>query len=282
MAEKDVAQEIGIFETKTKINIYELLKENGNKPKFDFLSELQRKELMDLVVKALHTTKLSDKAKEYLTYRLVGMSELGFQYDFSRLMEKHDISTVWSVKDEVVNLKTMLNMYLLLFPEYCCSDRLFLKQLFRYFSDNLFGYGNLTVLQTLENLKIEEAMSLDRLTVSRIYGLEAEAKGHYIASNIEVSNNSYGKSILELLRMEKSKEANGELKILMTKMNVHKFDNKFQKIPLMEFVKISDPKKTSRVLTICISGFVSQNEGTEESWVKFTRSHPGEVYSLNW
>jgi hypothetical protein len=53
---------------------------------------------------------------------------------------------------------------------------------------------------------------------------------------------------------------------MLTRLNLHTLETKRQRLPLIEFEKISNPKLTSRVVTICISGFTSQNESKDDSW----------------
>jgi hypothetical protein len=69
---------------------------------------------------------------------------------------------------------------------------------------------------------------------------------------------------------------------MMTRLNLHSLKEKQSKLPLLEFEKISNPKLSSRVVTVCVSGFTSQNEMKEESWRNLVDEHDGEVYALNW
>lgn len=68
----------------------------------------------------------------------------------------------------------------------------------------------------------------------------------------------------------------------MTTINVHKLNREFQKLPLVEFEKISNPKIRSRVITICISGFTSQEDVKDQSWRHLITNYDGEIYAMNW
>lgn len=46
----------------------------------------------------------------------------------------------------------------------------------------------------------------------------------------------------------------------MNRINVEKLNKSLKKLPMLEFQKISNPKTQSRVVTICVSGFISQDD----------------------
>lgn len=58
--------------------------------------------------------------------------------------------------------------------------------------------------------------------------------------------------------------------------------NEKVKLPYFSLKRISNPESSSRLITICISGFTSQAEVPNESWTKLIGSTEGEIYSLGW
>lgn len=179
------------------------------------------------------------------------------------------------------NLLAMLNLYLHFRDNYNCVSRNFLKHLYRRLSNFEFGYSNFKVLLTLENMRFDEFT--DRLilnpTASRVFEYETRTgqesgsylgKGATTTGKTQVSKrtslgkvNSDNRSILELLRNEEATLANKEIKVMLTRLNVHTLEKQRERLPLLEFERISNPKLVSRVITICVSGFTSQHDAKE-------------------
>lgn len=255
------------------------------KNKYFFENKSDDLEKLYFLIENIETNYENIKIIQEIHYKSVEIwnqtikEDLNLYSIFCLIMDTQNITP--SMKKNIDNKK-------IIFVElFDITHRLKIKLILRYLQDFKHGYNNYEILNLMEHMlsKMLFPYQNEKLLQLKLFN-ENFYKQSLNSFVFHYSHSNGNEEFLKDLRNSNIADQQKKTKLLLERIKDLQINNDFIEPPtFFEFEKLSKIETRSRVINICVSGFLSQDSSKRKEWVDLVDDcdkKQMELFSLKW